>query len=196
MSAMQRPVLILGAGGFGRAVCEALQLQGGTTVLGFLDDRAGTLAEVDGLPVLGRCDDLDLACARGASLALAIGRNADRERLALAIDSCGLALQSVVHPQAVVARSARIGAGSIVMAGAVLGANVRLGRGCIVNYGAVLDHDCQLDAFVRMGAGACLGGAVHLGAACHVQEGAVVPAGTRVAPGVTVPPPPPCPPAA
>jgi sugar O-acyltransferase (sialic acid O-acetyltransferase NeuD family) len=192
---MGQPVLILGAGGFGRAVCETLLQQGGTTVLGFLDDRAGDLAEVDGLPLLGRCSDLGLAAARGARLVLAIGRNADRARLAQHSAGLGLALHTVLHPQAVVARSARIGEGSIVMAGAVLGANVRLGRGCIVNYGAVLDHDCQLDDFARLGAGACLGGAVHLGAGCHVQEGAVVPAGSRVWPDDAVLPAPHQPPA-
>ncbi len=186
---MGLPVLIVGAGGFGRAVLQALQQRGGSPVLGFLDDRAGDLAEVDGMPVLGRCGDLGLALARGARLVLAIGRNAERERLALGICGQGLALHTVVHPQAVVAGNARIGDGSIVMAGAVLGAGVRLGRGCIVNYGAVLDHDCQLDDFARLGAGACLGGAVHLGARSHVQEGAVVPAGSRLWPDDTVPPP-------
>lgn len=183
---MGLPVLIVGAGGFGRAVLQALQQRGGSPVLGFLDDRAGDLAEVDGLPVLGRCSDLALALDRGARLVLAIGRNAERERLASGIGEQGLTLHTVVHSQAVVAGNARIGEGSIVMAGAVLGAGVRLGRGCIVNYGAVLDHDCQLDDFARLGAGACLGGAVHLGTRSHVQEGAVVPTGSRVGPDDTV----------
>ena len=186
---MGNPVLILGAGGFGRAVCEALLRQGGSIVLGFLDDRAGELPEVDGLPVLGGCGDLGLASARGASLVLAIGSNAVRERLALAAAGLGVSLHTLVHPQAVVAGSAHIGDGSIVMAGAVLGTGVRLGRGCIVNYGAVLDHDCKLGDFARLGAGACLGGAVHLGARCHVQDGAVVSAGTRVPPDDTIEPP-------
>ena len=182
-------LLILGAGCFGRAVCEAVQQRGDGEVLGFLDDRAGDLADVGGLPVLGRCSDLGHASACDARLVLAIGRNADRERLAQDIARRGLALHTVVHPQAVLARSAYLGEGSIVMAGAVLGAGVRLGRGCIINYGAVLDHDCQLDDFARLGAGACLGGGVHLGKRCHVQEGAVVLAGTRVLPDITVSPP-------
>ena len=174
---MSIPVLIVGAGGFGRAVAQALRGRQGLLLLGFLDDRAAQLPEVDGLPVLGVCADVDSARQNGAQLVLAIGSNVDRERLGRAGLQAGLTLLTVVHHQAWVADNARVGAGSIVMAGAVVGAGVRLGLGCIVNYGAVLDHDCQVQDFARIGAGASLGGGARLGARAHVHEGAVLPAG-------------------
>lgn len=186
---MNTAVLIVGAGGFGRAVCESLRSQPGITVIGYLDDRAGEVDTVDGLPLLGRCDDLGIAVAHGARLVLAIGRNAVRERLGQAAQDAGLGLMPVIDRQAVVAGSAQVGDGCIVMAGAVLGAGVRLGRACIVNYGAVLDHDCRLDDYCLLGAGACLGGGVRLGARTHVREGAVVPAGTQVQAGDALPSP-------
>lgn len=186
---MATPVLIVGAGGFGRAVREALRARPGIEVLGFLDDRAGSLPSVDGLPVLGPCNDFATAAARDARLVVAIGRNADRERISQAAQAAGLGLMAVIHHQAVVADNACIGEGSIVMAGAVLGAAVQLGAGCIVNYGAVLDHDCQLEAFARVGAGGCLGGGARLGRRAVVHEGAVVRAGGQVAEDDEVPPP-------
>jgi FlaA1/EpsC-like NDP-sugar epimerase len=46
-------VLIVGAGGHGRSVLEALRLAGEQAVLGFVDDTAAVGADILGTPVLG-----------------------------------------------------------------------------------------------------------------------------------------------
>ena len=51
-------LLIIGAGGYGRAVAEAAMAMGGHTVVGFVDDRWPALMPIWGLPVVGRLADL------------------------------------------------------------------------------------------------------------------------------------------
>ena len=47
-------LLVLGAGGYGRAVAEAAMAMGGHTVVGFVDDRWPVLVPIWNLPEIGR----------------------------------------------------------------------------------------------------------------------------------------------
>ena len=121
-------VTILGAGGHGRAVCEAAW-DAGFAVRGFLDARA-PLSPVLGLPVLGSEGAHD-----GGQLVIGLGDNAARLAAALRL---GAALPVVVHPSVVRARSAEVAEGAVVMPRAVLGALARVGRLVVVNTGAIV----------------------------------------------------------
>jgi hypothetical protein len=74
------------------------------------------------------------------------------------LGSQGLVLRSVVHPAAVVAPSATIGAGTLVMPGAVVNAEARIGANAIVNSGAIVEHDCEVGEGVHIAPGAVLCG--------------------------------------
>lgn len=163
-------VLILGAGGHGRAVCEAAQ-DTGFEVAGFLDGRA-PLPDVLGLPVLGT-----EAAHDGGPLLIALGDNA--ARLAAA-DRLGAPLPVLLHPSAVRARSAGIAEGAVVMPRAVLGAQARVGRLALVNTGAIVEHDVELGEGAHVAPGAVLCGGVRIG------RGALVGAGAVVAPNIEV----------
>jgi sugar O-acyltransferase (sialic acid O-acetyltransferase NeuD family) len=180
MTQAQPRVLILGAGGFGRAVADALGMAGGLVVAGFLDDRGGDLGRVLGLPVLGRIADLPQLRVRCDRLVVAIGDNHRRAELAAWVLEHELALQTVVHPRATVSTHAVLGDGAMVMAGAVVGTEVRLGRCAIVNAGAVVDHHAQVGDCAHLGVGALMAGGSRLGHRAWLQEGAVLRAGQQV----------------
>lgn len=163
-------VVILGAGGHGRAVCEAA-LDAGFAVAGFLDSRA-PLPPVLGLPVLG-----DEAAHGGLPVLVALGDGAARLAAGARL---GLALPVLLHPSTVRARSAELAAGAVVMPRAVLGAQARIGRLALVNTGAIVEHDCVLGDGAHVAPGAVLCGGVRLGARAVIGAGAVV------APGVSV----------
>lgn len=173
----RQAIVIVGAGGFGRALLDAIGEMPALQVLGFLDDRFAALREVDGVPLLAAAGDFAAVRESRPAVVLAIGHNPTRERLAGLAHAADLRLQTIVHPRAHVPRSARLGEGCIVMAGVTLGANVEAGMGCVLNYGAVLDHDVSLQPWSRVGVGACLGSAVKLGQRALVHDGTVVPAG-------------------
>jgi sugar O-acyltransferase (sialic acid O-acetyltransferase NeuD family) len=163
-------VVILGAGGHGRAVCEAAR-DAGFAPRGFLDARA-PLPPMLGLPVLG-----DEAAHDGGPLLIALGQN--RLRLdAAARLACPLPV--LLHPSVVRARSAEIAEGAVVMPRAVLGALARIGRLALVNTGAIIEHDVVLEEGAHVGPGAVLCGGVRVGAR------AVIGAGVVVAPNIVI----------
>lgn len=182
-------VVIVGAGGHGQSVAEALASQGGVSVVGFLDDGAPVGSTVLGLPVLGKVRALSAQVGQADAALVAIGNNAVREKLTAQVLAVGLALATVVHPRAFVAPSARVGPGTAIMAGAIVGTCAQLGQGSIVNCGAVVDHHAVVEDFGHLGVSACMAGGARLGrgawmqAGCALGYGVVVPAGSVLLPG-------------
>lgn len=185
-------VVVVGAGGHGQSVAEALSLQGDVSVVGFLDDGVPVGSLVLGLPVLGRVSALPDQVGHAGAALVAIGNNAIREKLTEQVLAAGLALATVVHPRACVAPTARVGPGSAIMAGAVVGTCAQLGLSSIVNCGAVVDHHAVVEDFGHLGVGACMAGGTRLGrgawmqAACALGYGAVVSAGSVLPPGTSL----------
>lgn len=185
MSARERRIVIFGAGGHGRVVADILALSG-WEVEGFLDDaKQGTVA---GRPVLGPfARAFEAGFLHGRAAIVALGDNARRAELCRALLERGAILATAIHPSAVVAGDAAIGAGTMIGAGAILGVAARVGRFCIVNTAASVDHDCVLEdgAFVAPGARLC--GGVRIGAGALVGAGAVILPGVTVGAGALVP---------
>ena len=174
-------VLIVGAGGFGRSVADALMAGGQYAVAGFVDDRGPALGLVLGHAVLGRLADLAALRTNHALLVVAIGDNTRRRELCAMACAAGYVLATVVHPQALVSRHAVLGAGAMVMAGALVGTEAQVGEGAIVNAAAVVDHHAQVGAFAHLGVGACMAGGAVLHDGAWLHEGAVLRAGQTLA---------------
>lgn len=170
-------VVIIGAGGHGRVVADILALARQHRVVGFLDaDESLVGTKVGDLPVLGGTNLLARLKrdqrVRGAIVA--IGDNRVRARYAEEVLAAGLELVSAVHPSAVVAPSARVGAGSVIAAGAVVCVAATLGSNCIVNTAAVVDHECDVAEGVHVCPGALLAGRVKVGERAFIGLGARV----------------------
>jgi sugar O-acyltransferase (sialic acid O-acetyltransferase NeuD family) len=87
---------------------------------------------------------------------------------------------SIIHPDAILADSAKIGVGTVIMAGAILNPFVKVGNHSIVNTGALLDHDVQIGNFVHVAPHTTLCGEVHVG------NGTWIGAGTTVIQGIHI----------
>lgn len=185
---LKRKLLIVGAGGHGRSVAEAVLTAGFYEVAGFVDDAAPDLSQVRGYPVLGTTQDVSAYRTQADVAIVALGNNALREALCRRLISAGFELATVVHPRAIVSPSAAIGLGSAIMAGAIVGTEARLGCGVIVNCGAVVDHDAQVRDYGHLGVNACMSGGSALGRSAWMQAGSALGYGVKVADGVVVPP--------
>jgi len=106
----------------------------------------------------------------------AIGGSRGRDRLAIQalFRRRGLRLDTLVHPDASVCATARIGPGSQVLAQAVVAADARIGEACIINHRGAVDHECVLGDGVHIAPGATLCGCVTLGNNVMIGAGAVV----------------------
>lgn len=178
-------IWVYGAGGHGKVVADVAR-SAGWALLGFLDDAPGRAgARIWDLPVVG-WDEVRRAAPAGVAFGLGVGENAARERCAARLAEAGLPMPVLVHASAVVAPTARLGAGTVLMAGSVVNPDATVGPGCIVNTGAVVEHDCFLGPFAHLSPNAALGGAVSVGARTHLGLGAVALPEVRIGADVRV----------
>lgn len=172
--------VVYAAGGHATVVADAI-IAGGGDVIAFVDDAPAMQGRaVLGIPVRSREWLIERATAGDVRLALGLGDNLARERIAARARADGLELASVVHPAAVVAASAALGVGTVVLANAVVNANAQVGKGAIVNTGAIIEHDVVVGDFAHVSPGAVLGGAARLGARSLLGARAVVTSGVVV----------------
>ncbi|EAR23502.1 Acetyltransferase (isoleucine patch superfamily) protein [Nitrococcus mobilis Nb-231] len=179
---MQR--LLLGAGGHARVLIDALQAAD-ETVAGVLDPRHAPGSRFDGLPVLGGDEWLEQQPSSSISLVNGVGANpttASRRALFERWCARGYRFDTVIHPSAVIAISARLSEGVQVLARAVIQTGAVLAGNVVVNTGAIIEHDVAVAAHAFIGPGVVICGDVRIGAAAFVGAGAVV------LPGVTVGP--------
>ena len=165
-------LVILGAGGHGRALIELVRDLPGLDLVGLVDAAPRGPAML-GVPVLGDEAVLPGLRAAGVGLAcIAIGDAAARLAAAARLEALGFALPALLHPSVLRARSAVVGAGAVVLPRAVLGALAEIGRLAIVNTGAIVEHDAMVGEAAHIGPGAVLAGGVRVGARALVGAGA------------------------
>jgi sugar O-acyltransferase (sialic acid O-acetyltransferase NeuD family) len=179
---MHTESFLLGAGGHGKVVLDALLQQG---IRPLLYDGEPTKAggEVLGCRISMLPEDLAQLPLRGH---IAIGNNRIRERLAQRLLAAGRVPFSICHPGAVVATGASIGGGCFIAASAVVGPDAVVAEGTIINHGGIVDHDCRIGCFSHIAPNATLGGEVVLGHQVLVGSGAIILPGVRIGSGVTV----------
>lgn len=169
-------VFVYGAGGHGKVVADILLARKDPRFAGFIDDRP----ELQGSTVLGFavCGDghwlQNEASRQRVAVALGIGDNFSRQRVAQACLAWGAELLTVVHPTAAISASARLGPGAVVMAQAAINPEAKIGGGGIVNTGASVDHDAEVGEFAHVGPKAAMGGASRLGMLSFLGIGAVI----------------------
>lgn len=150
-------LLILGAGGHGQAVAELAQLTGKFEEIAFLDDNLSAHPDV-----IGVLDDyLKYQTMYDVAFA-AFGNPCLRKKWQEKVAAAGYRLPILMHPTAMVSRSAVFGAGTVIMAKVVVQPHVRCGAGCILSACSIVDHDAQVGDY------------------CHINAGAIVSALTEV----------------
>jgi sugar O-acyltransferase (sialic acid O-acetyltransferase NeuD family) len=185
----RRPVVIMGAGGHGAVLADAL-LAEGRTVLGFVDARPEHACGLPGLELLGTEADLDAQA--GYELANGVGGTGAgavrdiRRRAQARLEALGFHFTGVRHPSAIISPHAIIAEDVQLFARSVVQAHARIESGSIINTGAIVEHGCRIGAFTHCASGSIVCGDVDLGDGSHIGAGAVIRQGTRLEAGVVV----------
>lgn len=176
---LERRYVLWGSAGHAKVLAGLIALRGGRVLATF--DNDPDAAALPGVPLhvgeAGFARWVDAADVVGEVTGLAaIGGARGRDRLAVQalFARCGLRVEAVVHPDASVDATARLGAGTQVLAQALVAADAVLGAACIVNHRASVDHECRLGDGVHLAPGATLCGLVTVGDAAFIGAGAVV----------------------
>jgi sugar O-acyltransferase (sialic acid O-acetyltransferase NeuD family) len=179
---MTRLLYLIGAGGHGMVVLDAL-LASGVPIKGILDPAFAVGTHRLGIPVLGGDEVLEGLDPGDAVLANGIGAvpyAASRMSVHDRFKEKGFDFVNVVHPSAIVGRSVHLGEGCQLMAGAILQPGVSLGDGVVINTRSSIDHDSLIADHVFVSPGVVLCGGV------VVEGGAFIGAGATVLPAVKI----------
>jgi acetyltransferase EpsM len=167
------PLAILGTGVFAEEVADLVEQIGEHELVAFVEnwdrDRAGrTLA---GRPVIW-VDELAEHAGEWSAVC-AIG-SPERRHYVDHVAGLGVDFATVLHPSAVVAPSARLGAGCIVSPGVVIGAHAEIGEHVILNRGVLVGHHTRVGSCVTLSPAANVAGCVQIGDGAYLGMGATV----------------------
>ena len=170
-------LIIIGASGHGKVVAEIAEKCGYNEIIFLDDDRS--LTQCAGWPVVG-----DSSSAGTGDLFIAIGNAESRKRLMVFYQDRRIV--TLIHPSAVISKSAKIEAGTVVMPGVVINSDAHIGKGVIVNTSSSVDHDCVIGDFAHIAVGAHLCGTVTIGEGTWVGAGVTVSNNVNICGGCTI----------
>ncbi|MCA6073410.1 acetyltransferase [Fulvivirga sedimenti] len=163
---------LFGASGHAKVICDILD-KSGISVKGFIEDDPEK-KELWSVPVVGTTDAYN---SEWQPCLISIGNNAIRKKIA---ERIRIRYERAIHPDAVIARTARIDEGTVVMAGVVINPDTSIGRHVILNTRCSIDHDCHIGDFVHVAPGSTLCGGITVG------EGTMIGAGATILPNITI----------
>lgn len=156
----EKRLLILGAGQYGKLVCETALAIGSFAKVAFLDD---------GNPVaLGKLEAYSDFSREYSCAFVAIGNPYVRRLWLDRLEQAGFELPVLIHPKAWVSPSAQLAPGVIVEAMAAVNTESQVGRGCLLCAGSVVNHNAIVGDFCQVDCNAV------------VAANAYVPEGTKV----------------
>lgn len=169
-------LILLGAGSFGRELINwayDIAEQGGSAFDGYLDASPTALDKnVYALPWLGSFDDYQPQ--EGDELVLAIADPVAKRTVVEKMRAKGARFARLVHPSAVVARTAVLGEGVVLCPHSLVSADARLGDFVAVNTMSSVGHDVVVGAYSTLSGHVDLTGFVQVGEGCFFGTGARV----------------------
>ena len=170
---MRQPLAILGTHVFAEEVADLVEQAGGYELVAFVEnwDRGRTERTLLGRPVIW-VDEL--AARAGEWHALCSIASPERRAYVEQVEGFGIEFATLLHPSAVVAPSAQLGAGCVVSAGVVIGAHTRIGDHAILNRGVLVGHHTSIGSCVTLSPAANVAGCVEIGDGAFLGMGATV----------------------
>lgn len=174
---MDRPIIILGAGGHAKVVLDAL-LQQGVHILGIVDHDVARIGEkILGVSIIGddahvlQYDTKKIYLVNGLG---SIGSTKVRRELFIKFKGRGYNFATIIHSSAIIAKDVQLQEGTQVMAGAVLQTGSIIGENSIINTRVAIDHDCVIGSHAHISPGATICGGVTVGMGTHIGAGATI----------------------
>lgn len=165
---MNKKLIILGSGGYGRTVYDiAEQLGYSITVLDDADEEhplASFVCYID--------DDTEFIPA--------FGNNEFRLQWINRIEGAGGKLATLIHPSAYISPKAQVSAGCVILPGAIVNTGSKVGKGCIINLGATVDHDVIVEDGVHLCLRCIVKGENRISRCEKIEAGEIIERATRV----------------
>ena len=177
-----KKIIIIGGKGDGVVLASALEdlRTSGQEVMGygFLNDFETTGEKIAGLPVLGKPEKaIEFLENKDIFFMTALLKVKESYQRARKIERLVIPQEryfSLVHPQATVSKTAKIGLGTFIGPHVNVMPNAIIGDHCSFRASASVGHDCVINDYCYMGANSTLNGRVNLKEGVHIGSNATV----------------------
>lgn len=179
-----KPIVIIGAGGFGREVqwlIERINEKKMTwEIKGYIDDGIEAGIEINGYSVLGGVDYL-LNLERQMYVVCAIGASKTRKKvIEKLMNRKNLEFPNLVDPSVQMSKYVELGRGNVICAGSILTVNIVIEDFVILNLDCTVGHDVVLKSFVTVYPSVNVSGCVSIGERTEIGTG------TKIIQGKTI----------
>jgi sugar O-acyltransferase (sialic acid O-acetyltransferase NeuD family) len=174
-----KKLAIIGAGGFGREVQSLVEQINAAKeeweLIGFYDDGISVGTIVNGLPVLGRVDQIS-AIGHSIYLTLAVGNPVTKKKIVEQISSPFVQYATLIHPQAIIGNRKwnSVGKGTIICGGVIITVQVAIGSHVILNLSCTVGHDTVIGNYSSFMPTVNISGEVEIGECVFVGTGAKI----------------------
>jgi sugar O-acyltransferase (sialic acid O-acetyltransferase NeuD family) len=147
---MKPNIIIIGAGGHGKVVYDAIISQDKYQVIGFVDAQLPVNTSVIGqVKVICKQDDVANLANQAEYFIAAIGNNEIRAKVYQTLIS-KFKPATIIHSTCVLGSDIKIGEGTVVLANAIINSFSQVGINSIINSGVIVDHECQIGNHVYL----------------------------------------------
>lgn len=189
------PLVIVGAGGFGRKVADIVDRVNSAQatrqwhMIGFVDDAPSDLnlerLAKRRLPYLGTVNEF-MENPQKVHYILGIGSPQVRELMANRFDIEGHLAATLVDPMAMIGTEVEVGEGSVICSGAALDTNTKYGRHVQAGFNVIVGHDAKVGDFTSLSPLCAISGDCEVGDRVLIGVAATVMLGRRVGNDVIV----------
>lgn len=178
-------IILIGAGGHSKVIQDIISSSKMGRIHAILDDAITTRKAENGviysdMTFINEINIIDFKYCIG------IGSNKARKTIYNKINIPIENYITLIHPTAVISKSARVGFGTVIMPNAVINADTKVGNHCIINSGAVVEHDNEIGDFAHISPNATLTGTVTIGEGSHIGAGSTIIPGKQVGSWTTI----------
>ncbi len=186
---IQKRLLLVGAGDFGREVESWLRLlpdfDKEWQIVGYLDDNEDALKEhPSDYRIVGK--PLSYDYCSGDYVLLCISNPIIKENIAKQLTNTKVGFFTYIAPNSIIGKFSNIGSGCIICPNVVITTNVNVGKFSIINTGSQIGHDCQIGDFSSLMSNVGLGGKVVLGNRVYLGTNSTVIPGRTIAENIKI----------
>lgn len=171
-------IAIIGAGGFGREVKILIdhinQIAPTYELLGFFDDSLDKQTIVNGVPVLGRIEDIN-SYNEKLSIAVGIGSPKVKKAIIDKITNPNINYPNVISPSALISNDdVTLGQGNIICAGTNVSCNIDIRNFVSIHLMCTVGHDTMINDYASFMPSVNISGEVVIHEGVYVGTGAKI----------------------
>lgn len=173
-----KKIVIIGAGGFGREVKIVIDDINKKSLeynfLGFYDDNVEKGTLINGYPILGTIQDLNVI-NEITYVAIGIGEPKTKKSLIKELVNDKLEFPTLIHPSCIISNDeVYIGKGTIICAGNIITCNIRIEDFVTINLMCTVGHDTHINNYCSFMPSVNISGEVEVHENVYVGTGAKI----------------------